>query len=1181
MKTYTTRSYYRIVAPLLLLLAPVLSWAQPANDLCSAAQPINQELVCTPTSGTLISATYTTMTSSCGAGVQRDVWYSFTAKSNTVYINIATATSGANLRFQILSAASCGGTETSIVCTGPSANVANLIAGTPYLVRIYSNTDVATAFTICATTVTSNTCGAAVALTPGNPGLPSEGFTFGATNDGVTSACPASTYDVWYKFVANTSNPTISLSAIGSEFTNASLELYSGTCAALTSLGCGGTSLTASNLTLGSTYLVRVYSAGGAAPVNRNNSVFQIVVNDGPTANDLCSNAELLVSNPATCGAAVTGNLKTSTASLPAEGVPAGCGDAAAGDVWYRFVAQSAYPQINLGSVGANIGNAAFGGGIRMQLFEGNCGSFSQMACATGSYNTASLAAGRTLILGNTYYIRISTLNANPGNPGTGSAYRFTICIVDPVITTTPRFGNTYVNVSKKNIGGVVEKGDTLEIRMTISLSSGVQYNPRYLDNVPTNTQMLTGPNDSIRIITNEGLTYKKYSLAGGDDAATFMAAPPAGQYNVRINMGFGAMMPPPTAPLNNGDTDPTGSQQISYSSRPVGGGRVLFATAFRVVVTGNPGDIITLGSGKFVYRNNPSAADQSVNTIPYNILITTPRSLCANATGVNNAQEFGGTFGNGTTLNRPTPLAFAPTSYTYVPAMGGATSIGDGQYGIVKSTSAREGTSRAAQANPNCVLPLVAGDMNSCFYRMFSGFWDVDGDHSGTNNSVGNIPPANGDDGGYMMLVNADYVASEIYRQTISGLCPNTYYEFSAWVRNVCPNCGVDSVGAQTFRPGVLPNLTFILDDIDQYNTGEMLPNGWNKKGFVFVTGPSQTSATFSIRNNAQGGGGNDWAMDDISIATCLPNMSYSPTLNPSVCIGNSLTINDTIRSYFNNYGHHQWQRSTNNGASWSDVGGLRSYSPVYNPSLQTYEYITSYTIPPSNTNTTDSGTLYRVIVATSASNVGTTSCQVTDGISIINLAVQDCIVLPTDLLSFSGKLASGKTILSWSTSKESTTIEFLLEKSTDGVNYTTVAKIAGKGDAATINNYSYTDPGTVNGKIYYRLVMNGQNMSRKYSRVVQLSTRPDRRFELLNVINPFQSSLHFEVSSPADSRISAQLVDIFGKTVRTMTYRVYEGINSFTLPSTDNLPAGTYVLMVTQDNQVLHRKVVKRDGQ
>ena len=180
------------------------------------------------------------------------------------------------------------------------------------------------------------------------------------------------------------------------------------------------------------------------------------------------------------------------------------------------------------------------------------------------------------------------------------------------------------------------------------------------------------------------------------------------------------------------------------------------------------------------------------------------------------------------------------------------------------------------------------------CSNRMFGGYWYIKGDHSGTNNAAGNAPTATGSPGGYLLAVNADYVASEAYRQTLTGLCPNTYYEFSAWVQNICAVCGIDSIGQQftgtatapaSGYPGVYPNLTFALDGVDRYNSGRIDTVGWIKKGFVFLTGPAQTTATLSIRNNAQGGGGNDWVLDDISIATCFPSMSYSPSSTPVVC--------------------------------------------------------------------------------------------------------------------------------------------------------------------------------------------------------------------------------------------------------------------------------------------------------
>src|ERR1700744_138167 len=83
------------------------------------------------------------------------------------------------------------------------------------------------------------------------------------------------------------------------------------------------------------------------------------------------------------------------------------------------------------------------------------------------------------------------------------------------------KFGNSYVNISKKTVGGPVQPGDTLEIRTNFYVNStyngsGFIYKVRYLDNLPTSTALL--PNDSLRLITNEGKTSRKYTYASGDD---------------------------------------------------------------------------------------------------------------------------------------------------------------------------------------------------------------------------------------------------------------------------------------------------------------------------------------------------------------------------------------------------------------------------------------------------------------------------------------------------------------------------------------------------------------------------------------------------------------------------------------------------------------------------------------
>ena len=112
-------------------------------------------------------------------------------------------------------------------------------------------------------------------------------------------------------------------------------------------------------------------------------------------------------------------------------------------------------------------------------------------------------------------------------------------------------------------------------------------YNLRYVDNLPTNTAMLTGATDRIRVITNEGLMYKQFTLAGGDDAATYKAVPLAGEYNIRMNLAFGSSAP--GTPANNTATEfLSANGTMASSDRPRGGSGLLFATAYRVVVTGN-----------------------------------------------------------------------------------------------------------------------------------------------------------------------------------------------------------------------------------------------------------------------------------------------------------------------------------------------------------------------------------------------------------------------------------------------------------------------------------------------------------------------------------------------------------------------------------------------------------------
>jgi len=745
----------------------------------------------------------------------------------------------------------------------------------------------------------------------------------------------------------------------------------------------------------------------------------------------------------------------------------------------------------------------------------------------------------------------------------------------ESIVAQNVLFNNGYINLSKKITGGVVQTGDTLELKATIRFTGATPlYAPRYVDNIPSNTAMLNGAGDSIRLITNEGLTYKRYTPAAGDDPATYKAFPGAGEYNIRVNLGLGnTLLPDP--PVNTTGTEfSSATGQISRTNIPNFNGGILFAISVRVVVTGNPGDKIQLFPGRFIFRRTAGGADTAHVAIPYEIMISDVLDLCGNATGVNIAEEFGGTFGSGTTLNRPTNLTFPIPGYTYIANVSPAQGVGDGEYGIVKNLSPRNSTNRDARRQLNCGGGVPFDDCNN---RMF-GYFYIDGDHSGTSDAIGNLPPADGEPGGYMLLVNSDYISSEVYRQTLTGLCPNTYYEFSAWVRNVCPNCGVDSSGSSTYKPGVLPNLSFSIDDVDRYSTGQVDTFGWLKKGFIYVTGPAQTSLSFSIRSNSQGGGANDWAIDDISVATCLPSMSYSPTLSPATCRGNTVEIRDTVRSFFPNYTNYKWQRSTDEGVTYTDIPGATGNATATLIAGR-WEYVTTYIIPNTETTASDSGNKYRVIVATTPGNLSDASCQSTDGISIVNLVVLNCDYDPlgTELLSFGGTRENNFSKLSWTTSSETEALKFGVERSTDGRNFSAVGYIKSYENAnAAFNTYFFTDTAIIAGKIFYRVAMVNNAHEKEYSRTIQF-TGEIKDFTVGNVVNPFVSSLFFDITTGGGAKVDAALVSLNGMVLQKQSYPLSPGYNSLKLSNLDALPAGIYLLKVTSGGKIITKKVMK----
>lgn len=77
----------------------------------------------------------------------------------------------------------------------------------------------------------------------------------------------------------------------------------------------------------------------------------------------------------------------------------------------------------------------------------------------------------------------------------------------------------------------------------------------------------------------------------------------------------------------------------------------------------------------------------------------------------------------------------------------------------------------------------------------------------------------------------------------------------------------------------------------------------------------------------------------------------------------------------------------------------------------------------------------------------------------------------LPVEFLSFTGECSLRGNQLNWQTTSEANNDHFILEKSSDGINFVQQATILGSGNSQSIQNYTYMHSGFVEDTIYYRL--------------------------------------------------------------------------------------------------------------
>lgn len=231
-----------------------------------------------------------------------------------------------------------------------------------------------------------------------------------AGTDGPANACATMGADLWYDYLA-TGNGTLTVSTCNTIDFDSIIAIHSGlTCPPAAPIACnddnagagctGNTSEVSTAVTSGTHYLIRVGGWNGDTGSGTLNLSFS--GGGGGLANDDCATPTAVA-----CGSSTTVNNATATTAVndpllscffggPAQGL---------GSVWFSFVAPGT--QVTLDTSASAVSDTVMG------LFEGTCGSLTELACDDdGGTGLRSLISYNFLTPGNTYLVEVTSFSA-------------------------------------------------------------------------------------------------------------------------------------------------------------------------------------------------------------------------------------------------------------------------------------------------------------------------------------------------------------------------------------------------------------------------------------------------------------------------------------------------------------------------------------------------------------------------------------------------------------------------------------------------------------------------------------------------------------------------------------------------------------------------------------------------
>ncbi len=178
---------------------------------------------------------------------------------------------------------------------------------------------------------------------------------------------------------------------------------------------------------------------------------------------------------------------------------------------------------------------------------------------------------------------------------------------------------------------------------------------------------------------------------------------------------------------------------------------------------------------------------------------------------------------------------------------------------------------------------------------------------------------------------------------------------------------------------------------------------------------------------------------------------------------------------------------------------------------------------------------------------------------LEITNLA---SVTLPLVLTDLSAVKKQAAIQLNWATASEQNTSHFEVERSSDGINFSTIGQVTAAGQSNSKKEYVFNDTRPMPATNFYRLRMVDIDNKFTLTRIVAVKNSTDNNTIQL-FPNPVTDLLQLQIPASRRETATLSVSTLTGQVVYQRQLQLNEGNNAFSIPAAQFAPGQYYIIV------------------